>query len=101
MDNWDFDDEKSEEDKKKPSVTESRVLELVDKITNDSSTSTQLEPSFVIRKLERELGLSLVSFRSIIVQRLNSKRAQLSPRPTLSRVVVNPVHPTLIYCTLP
>ena len=70
-----------ETSRKKDVISESRVLDLVDRIAKDATTSAQLEPSAVMRKLERDLGQSLLSFRSAIFDHLNKKRAQLSPTP--------------------
>jgi len=80
---WEFDSEPSDKEtsRKKDVISESRVLDLVDKIAKDATTSAQLEPSVVMRKLERDLGQSLLSFRSAIFDHLNKKRAQLSPTP--------------------
>ena len=80
---WEFDSEPSDKEtsRKKDVISESRVLDLVDRIAKDATTSAQLEPSAVMRKLERDLGQSLLSFRSAIFDHLNKKRAQLSPTP--------------------
>lgn len=80
---WDFDSE-PDDTPKKDALSESRVLDLVDRLAKDVTSSAQLEPSVVMRKLERDLGQSLLSFRSAIYDRLNKKRAQLSPTPKKS-----------------